>query len=55
MLAFVGVTCRHSVLVSHCLILKLINFKTPVILMGVEDLFNGLVPYVTKLLIARDV
>jgi hypothetical protein len=53
MLAFVRITCRDSVLDWHCLMLSHIKLKTPVMLMGVEVLFNFLMRYVTKLLIAR--
>jgi len=52
-LAFVDVTFRDSVLVSHCLTLSHTDFKTAVILMGVEVFFDGLEPYVTELLIAK--
>jgi hypothetical protein len=52
MLGYVSTTCRDSLMVSHCLILSHIN-KSPLILMGVEVLFNCLVRYVAKLLIAR--
>ena len=52
MLTFVRITCRDSVLDWHCSILSHIKLKTPVILMGVEVLFNCLMRYVTKLLIA---
>jgi len=52
MLAFVSIICKDSLLYSYCLILSHINFKTPVILMGVEVLFNCLVLCARKLLIA---